>query len=87
MRCAVGCSSRCRNPTTSSVVSKKKRAAAAFYEWLEKIPAQVIDNPVWLREVSRICQRKEPKTDWQAQFGRSTPSAVRAGWRTTGEIR
>src|SRR5215470_2330226 len=42
----------------------------AFFEWLEKISTGLdLDDPAWLREVSRhYLSRKEPKTDWNAQF-------------------
>ena len=55
-----------------SVLEEKATQQHAFFEWLEKISTGLdLDDPVWLREVSRhYLSRKEPKTDWQEQFGR-----------------
>jgi hypothetical protein len=52
------------------VLEEKDTRQQAFYEWLDKISTHLdLDNPVWLRDVSRhYLTRKEPKTDWQAQF-------------------
>jgi hypothetical protein len=52
------------------VLEEKDTRQHAFYEWLEKISTSLdLDNPVWLREVSRLyLMRKQPGTDWQAQF-------------------
>jgi hypothetical protein len=51
-------------------LEEKATQQHAFFEWLEKISTGLdLENPVWLREVSRhYLSRKEPKTDWQAQF-------------------
>jgi hypothetical protein len=53
-----------------TVLEEKSTRQHAFFEWLEKISVGLnLDDPVWLREVSRhYLSRKEPKTDWQAQF-------------------
>ena len=53
------------------VLEEKDTRQHAFYEWLDKISTSLdLDNPVWLREVSRhYLTRKQPGTDWQAQFG------------------
>jgi len=53
------------------VLEEKGTQQEAFFEWLEKVSKDLdLDDPVWLREVSRhYLSRKEPKTDWQAQFG------------------
>ncbi len=52
------------------VLEEKGTQQHAFFEWLDKISAsQNLDNPDWLREVSRhYLSRKEPKADWQAAF-------------------
>jgi hypothetical protein len=52
------------------VLEEKATQQHAFFEWLEKLSAGLdLDSPGWLREVSRrYLSRKEPKTDWQAQF-------------------
>ena len=52
------------------VLEEKATQQHAFYEWLEKISIGLdLDNPIWLRDVSlHYLSRKEPKTDWQAQF-------------------
>jgi hypothetical protein len=52
------------------VLEEKATQQHAFFEWLEKISTGLnLDDPVWLRNVSRhYLSRKEPKTDWQAQF-------------------
>jgi hypothetical protein len=53
-----------------TVLEEKSTRQHAFFEWLEKISTGLnLDDPVWLREVSRhYLSRKEPKTDWQTQF-------------------
>jgi hypothetical protein len=55
-----------------AVLEEKATQEKAFFEWLDKISTDLdLDNPVWLREVSRhYLSRKEPKTDWRAQFDR-----------------
>jgi hypothetical protein len=55
-----------------AVLEEKATQQHAFFEWLDKISTGLdLENPVWLREVSRhYLGRKEPKTDWQAHFGR-----------------
>jgi len=69
-----------------AVLEEKATQQHAFFDWLEKVSAGLdLDDPAWLREVSRhYLSRKEPKTDWQEQFGRI--NAIRrsrrldAGW-------
>jgi hypothetical protein len=53
-----------------AVLEEKATQQSAFFEWLDKISTGLdLENPVWLRDVSRhYLSRKEPKTDWQAQF-------------------
>jgi hypothetical protein len=53
-----------------AVLEEKATQQLAFFEWLEKISTGLdLDNPIWLRDVSRhYLSRKEPKTDWKAQF-------------------
>jgi hypothetical protein len=55
------------------VLEEKATQQHAFFEWLGKISAGLnLDEPGWLREVSRhYLSRKEPKADWQAQFDQS----------------
>jgi hypothetical protein len=70
------------------VLEEKATQQHAFFEWLEKISAGInLDDPVWLRDVSRhYLSRREPKTDWQAQF--EQVHAIRrsrrldSGWET-----
>jgi len=52
------------------VLEQKATQQRAFFEWLESISKQLdLNDPVWLREVSRhYLSRKEPKADWQAEF-------------------
>jgi hypothetical protein len=52
------------------VLEEKGTQQHAFFEWLDKISSGLdLDNPDWLREVSRhYLSRKEPKEDWQAAF-------------------
>ena len=54
-----------------AVLEEKATRQLAFFEWLDKISTGLdLENPVWLREVSRhYLSRKEPKTDWKALFG------------------
>jgi hypothetical protein len=54
-----------------AVLEEKATRQDAFFEWLDKISTGLdLDDPGWLREVSRhYLSRKEPKTDWQEQFG------------------
>jgi len=53
------------------VLEEKATQQDAFFEWLEKVSKDLdLDDPVWLREVSRhYLSRKEPRIDWPAQFG------------------
>jgi hypothetical protein len=55
-----------------AVLEEKATRQDAFFEWLEKLSTGLdLDDPIWLREVSRhYLSRKEPKTDWQLQFDR-----------------
>ena len=57
-------------PDQFAVVEQKATQQHAFFEWLEKISAQLdLENPTWLRDVSRhYLSRKAPKLDWVAQF-------------------
>ena len=72
------------------VLEQKATQQHAFFEWLEKISEGLdLDDPAWLREVSRhYLSRKEPKVDWQAQFAQA--SAIRrsrrleSGWEIDG---
>jgi hypothetical protein len=52
------------------VLEQKATQQHAFFEWLEKIGAQLdLENPAWLRDVSlHYLGRKEPKVNWQAVF-------------------
>jgi len=52
------------------VLEEKATQQHAFFEWLDQISAALnLDDPIWLRDVSlHYLSRKEPKTDWQAQF-------------------
>jgi hypothetical protein len=54
-----------------AVLEEKTTQQCAFFEWLDKISSGLdLENPVWLREVSRhYLGRKEPKIDWKVQFG------------------
>jgi hypothetical protein len=54
-----------------AVLEEKATKQFAFFEWLDKISTGLdLEDPVWLREVSRhYLGRKEPKIDWKAQFG------------------
>ena len=54
-----------------AILEEKATQQHAFFEWLDKISTGLdLEDPVWLREVSRhYLSRKEPKTDWNAQFG------------------
>jgi len=55
------------------VVEQKATQQHAFFEWLEKISELLdLDDPAWVREVSRhYLGRKEPKVDWAAEFARA----------------
>ena len=52
------------------VVEQKATQEGAFFDWLERISRQLdLEHPGWLRDVSmHYLSRKEPKTDWKAQF-------------------
>ena len=52
------------------VLEQKATQQHAFFEWLEKIGANLdLDDPAWLRDVSlHYLSRKEPKVNWQAEF-------------------
>src|SRR3984885_3711895 len=52
------------------VLEQKATQQHAFFEWLEKISANLdLDDPTWLRDVSlHYLSRKEPKVNWQAEF-------------------
>src|SRR5580704_14401860 len=53
-----------------AVLEEKATQQHAFFEWLDKISTGLdLDDPVWLREVSRhYLSRKEPNTDWRTLF-------------------
>jgi hypothetical protein len=55
------------------VLEEKDTRQHAFFEWLEKISANLnLDDPAWLRDVSRhYLARKEPKEDWEALFSQT----------------
>ncbi len=52
------------------VLEQKATQQHAFFEWLEKISANLdLDDPTWLRDVSlHYLGRKEPKVNWQVEF-------------------
>ncbi len=52
------------------VLEQKATQQHAFFEWLEKISANLdLEQPVWLRDVSlHYLSRKEPKVNWQGAF-------------------
>ena len=52
------------------VLEEKATQQHAFFEWLDRISTGLdLDNPDWLKEVSRhYLSRKEPKSDWKAVF-------------------
>jgi hypothetical protein len=54
------------------VLEQKATQQHAFFDWLEKIGAQLdLENPAWLRDVSlHYLSRKEPKVNWQKEFAR-----------------
>jgi hypothetical protein len=72
------------------VVEEKATQQHAFFEWLGKISAGFdLDDPSWLREVSRhYLGRKEPKVDWQAEFSRihaiRRSRRLESGWEVDG---
>lgn len=53
-----------------SIIEEKATQQEAFFQWVERISAGTnLDDPRWLQDVSRsYLSRKEPKTDWGAQF-------------------
>jgi hypothetical protein len=67
------------------VLEQKATQQHAFFEWLEKIGAQLdLENPAWLRDVSvHYLGRKEPKVNWQAEFAQV--HAIRRSRRLTSE--
>jgi hypothetical protein len=52
------------------VLEQKATQQHAFFEWLEKISANLdLDDPAWLRDISlHYLSRKDPKVNWQAEF-------------------
>src|SRR3984885_12209448 len=52
------------------VLEQKATQQHAFFEWLEKIGANLnLEDPAWLRDVSlHYLSRKEPKVNWLAEF-------------------
>jgi hypothetical protein len=55
------------------VLEQKATQQLAFFEWLESISKQAdLSDPASIRDVSRhYLSRREPKADWQAEFGRT----------------
>jgi hypothetical protein len=74
-----------------AVLEEKATRQLAFFEWLEKISIGLdLENPVWLGEVSRhYLSRKEPKTDWNAQFEKihsiRRSRRLESGWEVEGD--
>lgn len=72
------------------VLEERATRQEAFFEWLEKMSAALdLDDPKWLREISRhYLARKEPKTDWQAQFEQAhsirRSRRLESGWEIDG---
>jgi len=73
-----------------AILEERSTQQHAFFEWLDKISAGIdLEDPIWLREVSRhYLSRKEPKTDWQAQFGQihsiRRSRRLDSGWEVDG---
>jgi hypothetical protein len=67
------------------VLEQKATQQHAFFDWLEKIGAQLdLENPAWLRDVSlHYLSRKEPKVNWQAEF--AGVHSIRRSRRLVGE--
>ncbi len=69
-----------------AVIEEKVTRQHAFFEWLEKISGSLdLDDPTWLRDVSRhYLERIEPKSDWAAAFDGlrmiRRSRRVEAGW-------
>jgi hypothetical protein len=53
-----------------AIIEEKATQQEAFFQWVERISTGIdLDDSRWLQEVSRYyLSRKEPKTDWSAQF-------------------
>ena len=74
-----------------AVLEEKATQQSAFFEWLEKISTGLnLESPVWLRDVSRhYLSRKEPKTDWKAQFEQihsiRRSRRLENGWEVDGD--
>jgi hypothetical protein len=74
-----------------TILEEKATQQLAFFEWLEKISTGLdLENPIWLREVSRhYLSRKEPKTDWKAQFNGihsiRRSRRLESGWEVDGD--
>lgn len=68
------------------VLEQKATRQHAFFDWLEKISAQLdLENPAWLRDVSlHYLSRKEPKVNWQEEFA-GVHSIRRSRGLATGE--
>jgi len=64
-----------------AVLEEKATQQDAFFQWAGRISATLdLDDPRWLREVSlHYLARKEPKTDWLAEF--STVRSIRRSRR------
>lgn len=73
------------------VLEQKGTQQGAFFEWLESISRQLnLNDPSWIRDVSRhYLSRKEPKTDWLAEFGRvrsiRRSRRLEEGWEVDGD--
>jgi hypothetical protein len=73
------------------VIEEKATRQHAFFEWLEKIGAQLnLDDPRWLRDISvHYLGRKEPKVDWEATFtgihGIRRSRRLEEGWEVEGD--
>jgi hypothetical protein len=74
-----------------AVLEEKATQQLAFFEWLDKISTGLdLENPIWLREVSRhYLSRKEPKTDWKAEFEQihaiRRSRRLESGWQVEGD--
>jgi hypothetical protein len=83
-----------RLPTANDqflVVEEKATRQHAFFEWLDKIGAELdLESPRWLRDISvHYLGRKEPKVDWESTFqgvhGIRRSRRLEEGWEVDGE--
>jgi hypothetical protein len=78
-------------PDTFQVIEEKATRQHAFFEWLDKIGANLnLDDPRWLRDISvHYLGRKEPKVDWEAAFmgvhGIRRSRRLEEGWEVDGD--